>query len=703
MRARRYIFGGGRSQEILRVVVAGLVLLSLYSAPAFAFQTINRIKASGEIRIGQLAPASPTAAQERVLAEQMARGLDAKAVFIDFVGFDVMLEALADGRVDLVAEPLSQARPLPAGMDYSLPVRHSDLWLVTSPYVAQADSRTAPLAVHFASDAWHQALQLKRRDESIQLRVATAKDSRADLLRQVARGDHPASLAYSHEFTTGQFAGLRPRHRLRDEVALSWVLRDADRVLRKKVDDFLREHTLTREVLFVEHLDWPQIAQRGRIRLVTLYRPETYFAWSGQLLGFEFELARAFADSHGLALDIVIARDRRELLERLRSGEADFAAAFLTPQQLGEDLVATRPYFEATARVISRAGRFHRLGPMDLHLRSVLLDENSPYAARLSSLAAAGVGLDPRPRAANGAELIAAVARGEADFAVVDEHDFLLQSLWRDDVAGLMSLDTASPRVWAVRPDSPALKAKLDAYWEGGRAHRRERLARRKYFTASAAPDVLRDAARVFQRDRSFSLYDTTVRKYASYYAFDWRLILAIILQESRFDPNAVSRSGARGLMQVQDAASRQVGIADLFEPKSAIHAGVKYLDWVRNQFEPQLDIRDRTWFSLAAYNGGLTHVNAARALARKQGRDHRRWFGEVELAMADLPGDPRYRALDATQVTNYVRRIRHYYEMYVRLTEHQPDRPQQMAEASEPGPTVPSVIGATPLGAGAQ
>ncbi|MEM6936915.1 MAG: transglycosylase SLT domain-containing protein, partial [Pseudomonadota bacterium] len=139
-----------------------------------------------------------------------------------------------------------------------------------------------------------------------------------------------------------------------------------------------------------------------------------------------------------------------------------------------------------------------------------------------------------------------------------------------------------------------------------------------------------------------------------------------------RFDPNAVSRSGARGLMQVQDAASRQVGISNLFDPKEAVHAGVKYLDWVRSQFEADLDIRDRTWFSLAAYNGGLTHVNAARKLAASQGRDPRRWFGHVELAVGDLSSQPRYQALDSRQVTDYVTRVRDYYEMYVRLTEHQ-------------------------------
>ncbi len=661
----------------IRVLLAALLMLALAgvlmpSHRALAFETINRIKASGELRIGQLAPASATAEQERVLALNLSGRLNARAYFIDYVGVDSLLKALADGDIDVAIEPLSQARPLPSGLTHTLPVRHADLWRVTSPYVTDSGSKSAPLTVHFASDAWHQALLLKKTNKDLRLSVAPVRASRFDLLSQVARGELPASLAYAFEFTDTEIAGLKPRQRLRDQVALSWAVRSADRVLLKKVDDFLRERSLTRAALYVDHSDWPQIKQRGRLRLVTLYRPETYFAWSGHFIGFDYDLARAFARSHGIGLEMVIARDQQEMIERLERGEADMAAALLPSSIVTETTVASIPYLNSGGRVVSLKGRFHRLGPLDFHQKRVLVGTASPYPAHFEQLTNAGISAQVETQAVNAEELVDAVIRGEADFAVVDDHQFQLQSLWRNDIVSLMELDQTTSRVWTMRNDTPQLTNVVNEFLASKASQRRVRIGRNKYFSGTAASDNLRSAVAVFQRDHRFSPFDELAQRYANYYAFDWRLILAIMLQESRFDPNAVSRSGAKGLMQLQTAASQQMGISDLFDPQSSVHGGVKYLDWVRSQLEEDLDIRDRTWFSLAAYNGGLAHVIAARKLAVQRGYDPRRWFGHVELAMAELPKQARYKDLDARQVTDYVSRIRDYFEMYVRLTEHE-------------------------------
>ncbi len=666
--------GGGITirQLLATITLIALALVSFASAPALAFETINRIKATGELRIGQLAPATATADQERVLAINLAQRLDALPYFIDYVGVDALLAALAQGDIDVAIEPLSQARPLGEGLTHTLPVRHADLWRVTSPYVAKSVSKNAGLTVHFASDAWHQALSLKKDNADLRLSVAPVRDSRFSLLTKVARGQLPASLAYAHEFTERDIAGLKPQQRLRDQVALSWVVRSDDRVLRKKIDDFLRERSLTRAALYVDHSDWPSIKQRGNLRLVTLYRPETYFAWSGQFMGFEYDLARAFARTHGLGLELVIARDQQEMMQRLERGEADVAAALLPARALTESVTASQAYLESKGRVVSPKGRFHRLGPLDFHLKRVLVAAGSPYPEHFQRLRKAGVSADVEALALNPEELVDAVLRGEADFAVVDDHEYQLQSLWRDDIVSLMTLDLSTPRVWALRTDTPLLLDAVNDFMATPASQRRVRIGRGKYFSGNAENTALGDAVAAFQRDHSFSPYDELVRRYASYYAFDWRLVLAVMLQESRFDPNAVSRSGARGLMQLQNAAARQMEISDLFNPQSSVHAGVKYLDWVRSQLEVDLDIRDRTWFSLAAYNGGLSHVIAARKLAAEQGRDPRRWFGHVELAMGELSSLPRYQDLDSRQVTDYVSRVRDYFEMYVRLTEHE-------------------------------
>ncbi len=641
-------------------------------AAAAGFAAINRIKESGQLQVAVLEPASVNAAADRALVDRFAARLGAEAVFHRYRGHDALIRALAGGEVDLIAEPLAADRPLPQGLARSLPLRHADLWLVTSPFVSKVGP-DLPLAVQFASDGWHQVLDLRRAGRSAALQVVPADWSREDLLARVARGQIKASLAYDEELA--RVPGARPRQKLKAHMALNWIVRESDRVFARRVDDFLREHGLTREVSFADAGDWPAIQERGRIRLVTLYRPETYFAWAGHLLGFEFELVNAFARAHGLGLDVVIADDAADLQARLAAGEADLGAAFLRPESLTESLVASTPYYHSEGRIVSRQGRYRRLRPPDLHDRSLLIPTDSPYRATVEAWAQAGIGVLPLPAAGPPETLVERVVTGTADFALIDEHQFRLIGLWRDDVDGLLAVEQSAPRVWAVRRDNPELLAAVNRYLGQAAAARRARLAESKYFAGEASDPRFRAAVAAFSGAGRFSPYDELVRRYANYYGFDWRLILAMVFQESRFDPNAVSRSGARGLMQLQEVAARQVGIDDLFDPQSSIHGGVRYLDWVRRQFEPDLDIRDRTWFSLAAYNGGLTHVKAARELARRQGLDSRRWFGNVEAAikvLADPQHDPegRFQTLDADQVVTYVSKIRDYFRMYVRLTE---------------------------------
>ena len=124
------------------------------------------------------------------------------------------------------------------------------------------------------------------------------------------------------------------------------------------------------------------------------------------------------------------------------------------------------------------------------------------------------------------------------------------------------------------------------------------------------------------------------MRKYSARYGFDWRLVVAQMHQESRFDPDAKSWAGALGLLQVMPRTARELGFDDIHEPENGIHAGAKYLDWVRDRFPESLPVEDRMWFTLAAYNAGAGHVRDAMVLAKQQGLNPERWFDNVEQAM---------------------------------------------------------------------
>ena len=156
---------------------------------------------------------------------------------------------------------------------------------------------------------------------------------------------------------------------------------------------------------------------------------------------------------------------------------------------------------------------------------------------------------------------------------------------------------------------------------------------------------------------------------------FHLTVALAFADAESSFNPDAVSSAGARGLFQVLPSTAREMGFKqDLEHPPTGIHAGVKYLDFLRGYFEPQIKPEERIWFALASYNAGMGHVSDARRLARRLGLNPDLWFDNVEKAMLllskpEYARQARHGYVRGAEPVNYVREIRDRHKSYLQVT----------------------------------
>lgn len=122
------------------------------------------------------------------------------------------------------------------------------------------------------------------------------------------------------------------------------------------------------------------------------------------------------------------------------------------------------------------------------------------------------------------------------------------------------------------------------------------------HFTDLPTSDRYRPFAVFRSRDvRSQDIFQIT-EKYGSQYSVDPRLIRAMIQVESNFNPNAVSRAGAQGLMQIMPDTQKDLGLTAPFEPDPNIEAGTRYFKYLLDRFE-SLPL------ALAAYNAGPSRV----------------------------------------------------------------------------------------------
>ena len=630
---------------------------------------------------------SPVVEQER-LAREFAASLGLEAEVVPVSGIASMLEALEEGRGDMVAANLTATEERKARVGFSVPLDHAVEQLVVSArnnaIQEPADLAGRTVLVDRRSSFWDTMTALKEEHPAIVLTAAPQGVKDEAVIDLVASGRIAATVRDSNvvDMYLGYRDDIKPAFDLTEERPIAWAIRRDAEALRQALDDFLHTKQLTRFGYDEYREDLPGLKKRRRIRVLLRNNAASYFLWRGELVGFEYEMARAFAKDLKLRLEVVVPPSHEAMYQWLLDGRGDMAAGFLVPQERYESLgvTYTRPYHYAPLHVVKRPD--DDLSSVDgLTGRTFVVRPSSAHWELLMRLRDEGVGLilRPAPEDMETEEIIERVAAGEYDLTLADEHILDIALANRVTVESAFTVGEDRPHAVAVREGDEALLAALNAYIKKTFKGVFYNVLYKKYFKNEREIRRLASGRVEVEQDGRLSPYDDITKKYARKYGFDWRLVTAQMYQESRFKPDAESLAGARGLMQVVPRTAEQLGFKDLEQPETSIHAGVKYLDWLRERFEPELPVADRTWFALASYNAGHGHVYDARRLAAEKGWDPNRWFDNVELAIRLLSkgkyaSKARHGWVRGGETAHYVRSIRERFEAYVLATEEAPD-----------------------------
>ena len=644
-----------------------------------AFGDLDTIDARGTLRLArrrwegfETLPRQGLPAENYfALAEAFAarRGWSVEWHVLD--GFDELLPAVRDGRADVAVANITITEARAREVAFTTPLTTTDEWIVGPPGVDGAtDTPLSDLA-----------------GRTIGIPAATAYvESVARYLPEATMVELPAGTdphaviegleADDFEATVMDAVVARPIIAASETITrlatlptprdLAWAVRSDNPELRRALDAFLAEGLL-RGADAPAHRDLAAIRAAGRLRMLTLNGPGTYYLWRGELIGFEYELMRAFADSIGVALEVVVAADRTELMPWLAAGRGDVVSAGVTAteERRRAGMIFSTPYLHVQEVFVSRAP----LGSLaELAGRRVTVQHGTSFVGTLEALQGE-VDIRIEGSEADSEALIRAVAEARAELTLADSHVAELEAAFDERLSIGPRLPEERDLAWVVRPDQTELLAALNAFIAERYRGYDYNVLRNKYFRND----------RRMQRQRQhrvegeqLSPFDDLVKAAAAEHEFDWRLLVSQMYQESGFDPREVSSAGARGLMQVLPRTAREVGIeADaLTDPARGIEAGVRYLSWTRERFDA-LPPTDRHWFALAAYNAGVGHVRDARRLATVKGWDRERWFEHVEQAMLllaerEYARQAVYGYVRGSEPVRYVEQIRDRYRAYL-------------------------------------
>ena len=608
--------------------------------------------------------------------------LDVRWVEVD--RWDALVPSLVAGKGDFIAADITVTEQRKKKLAFTVPAHRTSEHIVVREgdrIESLRDLAGRQITLRERSSFWQVVQQARRTYPNIEVRLVTENTAPERLLLGVADGrlDLAAVDVENSAQLEADWPTLRVLSRPFMSDAVAWAVNPQAPNLLRELDRFLSIEHLASVAVGERYGDLPEMKRHGVLRVITRNNAATFFLWRGEQMGFEYELLREFANRHDLHVEVVIAPQHASLFEMLERGAGDIAAASLpvdVPPR-ASNVVMTRPFNYVYDHLVARHDDGSILGFDDLNARTVTVRRSSTHWRTLERFRDAGLKVDiaTAPEDAETETLIAAVGEGRLDLTVAASHVLDIELGHRSDVRKAFTLRGPVPLGWAVRRDNPELLAALNTFLEKEYRGLFFNVVYQKYFENPVRMQRHRKDRVDHEQAEGLSPYDAIVKREAAAHGFDWPLVVAQMYQESRFNPKARSPAGAIGLMQMLPRTAREFGVRKLRDPEQSVRAGVAYLSWLHSRFEPDLTVKDRIWFALAAYNAGYGHVTDARRLASGQlGLDPNRWFDNVEEAMRLLSKRSYYRNtvhgyVRGYEVVKYVREIRERYRSYLQAT----------------------------------
>ncbi len=437
-----------------------------------------------------------------------------------------------------------------------------------------------------------------------------------------------------------------------------------------------------------------QILDRDTLIAITDYNSTNYFIYRGEPMGYQFEMLQQFAEALGVNLKLVISNDMDQAFDLLDEGQVDLLAMGLTVTSSRKAIVDfTIPQLQTKQVLVQRKPENWRKmrtwdeiedqlirNPLEMAGKEVFVQKGTVFADRLAILAneigdSIHIHVDPEREVE---QLITAVAEGEIEFTVADEHIAKVNQKYYPNLDVNTPLSFPQHVAWAVKQGNDSLRLEINNWMVSYKKSTASRYVYNKYFNNPRSVNIAQSEYHSIGGGK-ISQYDEIIRELSAIYELDWRLIASLIYQESRFQTEVTSWVGAFGLMQLMPATAEIYGIDTNSPPADQIRAGIKFLRWLDKQLPPEIeDPEERIRFVMAAYNVGIAHIYDGRRLAEKHGKDPNVWTDNVDFFILNKSNPVYYRDsvvkygyARGEETYNFVVEIFERYEHYKKVIEN--------------------------------
>jgi membrane-bound lytic murein transglycosylase F len=417
--------------------------------------------------------------------------------------------------------------------------------------------------------------------------------------------------------------------------------------------------------------DLEEIKKSGEITVITRNNAHCYYTYRDKPMGFEYDLAKAFSDYLGVSLNVITSHWEK-LFDVVNGGGGDFIAASLTITPSREKIINfSDEYLAIQQQVVIHTSNYTIKKPEDLRGKTIHVRRGTSYEERLYELVDEGLDIIIRLHEDTPTEeLIRMVAEKEIEVTIADSNIALLNRRYYPDVKIAFPIEEQQSLAWAVKKKRKGLQKAINKFLKKIKKDGTFAKLYKKYYSNVEIFDYV-DLKKFHRRlETRLPKYKKMIKRAAEKHGFDWRLIAAIVYQESHFSPRARSFTGVRGMMQLTLDTAKEVGIENRLDPKQSIVGGVKYLKSLYNRYDVGKD-PDRMLITLASYNVGHGHIVDAQEIAKEKNLDPNSW-DSLQQILPLLRYRKYYKNTKngycrGTEPVRYVNRIMTYYEILKR------------------------------------
>jgi len=429
-----------------------------------------------------------------------------------------------------------------------------------------------------------------------------------------------------------------------------------------------------------------EIQQQGKLKVAISYSPTGFFMYKGTPMGFHYNMAERLAKNIGVTLDLVIAKNEKEQLQLLENREVDLIVESVANLPSTANFIDFIVPFKTTHLVLvqRKPDRWPKQKATiqkveDLTNKNIHIAQINAHINCLKNISAElnnEIFIWDVDEKITQYQLVEEVAEQTIDYAIVDENVGRLMQSRYQNIDLSLRLSPKEKFGWVTHKEATYLTKYIDDWVVDQKDNHKMAYLYKKYYKNHYAFKKRAESEYLSHETGKISKFDDLIKKHAKHNQLDWRLLAALIQQESSFNPTAVSWAGAKGLMQLMPATAQQYGFKNLTDPELNIKAGIKHFNWLSQFWKDKIKNEEqRLKFILASYNVGHGHVSDAMKLAKKYGKSPVIWDDNVDIFIQkksdpDYYKDPvvKYGYCRGKEPYDYVKKITKRYNRFKQI-----------------------------------